>query len=45
MTSEEPRPIDSFRPKPGPSEWDSGSGGGGGSGDKDVVPEKGVGGG
>lgn len=45
MTSEEPRPIDSFRPESGPSEWGSGGGGGGSSssGDKDVVPEKGVG--
>lgn len=45
MTSVEPRPIDSFCPKPGPSEWGSGGGGGSSSGDKDVVPEKGVGGG
>lgn len=28
MTSEEPRPIDSFRPNPGPSEWGSGGSGG-----------------
>lgn len=31
MTSEEPQPIDSFRPESGPSEWSSGGGGGGSS--------------
>lgn len=46
MTSEEPLPIDSFRPESRPSEWGSGGGSGGGSSsseDKDVVPEKRVG--